>query len=225
MIWMLLFPKTYWPRNTLKEPSVTLTDYLLTIECGLFAWWLFDISSAHVTLQSYFVGIFAALAIAALFGGTVHGFFPVETSLGYRILWPSTMLAVGAAAYCAWGIGAYLLFAAATANWIMLAAGIFLLVYSVTVLFFFRDFSIAIIHYLPAVLFAAAAFAVLAVRQMHWAPALGFLGLVATVIAAFLQARQVAVHPVYFDHNALYHLIQAAALVLVYLSARTIVAA
>jgi hypothetical protein len=209
----------------LNEPSVTLTDYFLTIECGLFAWWLAGISPAENMLQAYFVGIFIALALAALFGGTVHGFFPAETSLGNRILWPCTMLAVGAAAYCAWGIGSTLLLATATANWIMLAAGILLLIYSVVVLFFFRGFGLAILHYLPAVLFATTAFAILTIQQMQWAPAFGFLGLIGTVIAAGLQARRVAIHPIYFDHNALYHLIQAAALVLVYLSARTIIAA
>jgi hypothetical protein len=34
--------------------------------------------------------------------------------------------------------------------------------------------------------------------------------------AAMLQQAKVAVHPVYFDHNAVYHVVQAIALVFLY---------
>jgi hypothetical protein len=37
-----------------------------------------------------------------------------------------------------------------------------------------------------------------------------------------LQQAGVAVHPVYFDHNAVYHLVQAVALVLLYLGFRRV---
>ena len=39
---------------------------------------------------------------------------------------------------------------------------------------------------------------------------------------AVLQQLEVALHPVYFDHNAVYHAVQAAALVVLYLGFRRV---
>src|SRR6266700_3934420 len=41
-------------------------------------------------------------------------------------------------------------------------------------------------------------------------------GLALSMLAALLQQARIAIHPVYFDHNALYHVVQALALVLLY---------
>ncbi len=43
------------------------------------------------------------------------------------------------------------------------------------------------------------------------------------LVAAGVQQLGIALHPVYFDHNALYHLIQAVAVLMLFLSARGIV--
>ncbi len=48
------------------------------------------------------------------------------------------------------------------------------------------------------------------------------LGLALSVGAALLQQLEVALHPVYFDHNAVYHVVQACALVLLYLGFRRV---
>jgi hypothetical protein len=45
-------------------------------------------------------------------------------------------------------------------------------------------------------------------------------GLLLSAIAALLQQAHVALHPVYFDHNAVYHVVQAAALVILYFGFR-----
>jgi len=51
---------------TLLEPAVTLTDFALAIECGLFAVWLNGLRSAR--FQAAFVILFAATGVAALLG-------------------------------------------------------------------------------------------------------------------------------------------------------------
>ena len=38
----------------------------------------------------------------------------------------------------------------------------------------------------------------------------------------FLQQLRVGIHPVYFNHNALYHAIQGIALVMIYMGARAL---
>jgi hypothetical protein len=62
---------------------------------------------------------------------------------------------------------------------------------------------------------AAATFEAMHTRSRGWA--LVALGLTVSAAAALLQQTRVALHPVYFDHNAVYHVVQGAAVVLLYL--------
>jgi len=48
----------------------------------------------------------------------------------------------------------------------------------------------------------------------------GMAGLLLTFIASGAQQAGIDLHPRYFNHNALYHLLQAVAMWLVYVSAR-----
>jgi len=52
---------------------------------------------------------------------------------------------------------------------------------------------------------------------------LGFLGLVLSLVASAIQQSGIALHPVYFNHNALYHVIQVVALFMIFLAARWLV--
>ncbi len=46
------------------------------------------------------------------------------------------------------------------------------------------------------------------------------MGLLLTFVAAYVQQAKIGLNPQYFNHNALYHLIQAVALGMFFLSAR-----
>ena len=73
--------------------------------------------------------------------------------------------------------------------------------------------------YGPAVLF----FLVVAAREVMRARSGWMLitaGIVVSLGAAVIQQARVAIHPVYFDHNAVYHVVQAGAVVLLYLGFR-----
>jgi hypothetical protein len=50
--------------------------------------------------------------------------------------------------------------------------------------------------------------------------AAGIAGVALTFVAAAVQHGRIGLHPRYFNHNALYHLIQAFALLLIFLAAR-----
>src|SRR5215470_18589794 len=93
----------------MTEPDVTLTDYVLFAECAAFAWLIARRPSYLMGLRRWTVLFFVFTALAALFGGTVHGFFPETGSIG-RVLWKFSMLAIGLTALAAWLIGAHLLF-------------------------------------------------------------------------------------------------------------------
>ena len=95
--------------------------------------------------------------------------------------------------------------------------------YAVVILAVNDSFWIAIANYLPAALFLTVALTIMYRATRHQAVAIGVVGLVATIVAAAIQHYQVAVHPVYFNHNALYHVVQGTALIMIFWSARSLV--
>ena len=187
----------------MTEPDVALTDFAIAVECAAFA-----VLCART--RRPLAPMFALTALGAVTGGLVHGFAADEASRAYRILWPATLLAI---------IGASLSLAIAAADlvgvsrglrralWIpAIAAGLF-------VLSGHDDFLIAVAVYVPASLGAAIALAI------RGAP-LGAVGLLLGIGAGALQQRGYTPLPGTLSHNAFYHLIQMAALALVYVGAR-----
>ena len=204
----------------MTEPDVTLTDYGLAAECALFAWLLGRRDASDAGQRARWILFFVAGAVAAAVGGTVHGFFLDPASPGARLLWPLALLAVGGSALAAWAIGARLLLPPAGARGLEGVAVAAWVAYAGAVLGGARTFAIALGAYLPATLFLFVAFAARYRRMRERAFLAGLLGLVGTLVAAAVQHGRVAIHPVYFNHNALYHVIQAGALVLLFAAAR-----
>jgi hypothetical protein len=90
-------------------------------------------------------------------------------------------------------------------------------------LFVGESFLVAIVSYAPAALFLLIAFG-LVYRQCHGPYLLaGVAGLALTFIAAAVQQAGIGLHSHYFDHNAFYHLIQGAALFLIFWAARGLI--
>ena len=204
----------------MNEPDVTLTDYALGLECALFALWLLAYGQADHPLRAWFIIFFVSIGLAAFTGGTVHGYFPNQGTLGHTLLWLTTLIAIGVTALSGWAIGAQLYFSATIAAWVTRGAGIVFGLYCVVVLFSTRDFFVAIVHYLPATIFLLIVYVLVYQRAQETAVLSGLLGLILTFIAAGVQQTQLSFHPVYLSHNALYHVLQAVALFLIYWSAR-----
>ena len=207
------------------EPDVSLTDYGLAVECALFTYLLYRRPSGQGPLRAWFCLFFGATGVAAAAGGTVHGFFPDERTTGSRILWPLTLLAIGVVALAAWGIGARMHFSPPVARGISIAALLAFFLYAAVALLGTQAFAVAVLGYLPAALFLLVVFA-LRYRWTREPPVLaGLVGLVLTFVASGVQQAGVAVHPVYFNHNALYHLIEGVALFMIYCAARQLAGA
>ncbi len=204
----------------ITEPDVTITDYGLALECALFTYLLCRGRNRRPPLRTWFALFFCSVGAAALTGGTVHGFFLDERTLGSRILWPVTLLAIGLAALAAWGIGARIQFSGTVARWFSIAAAAEFAVYGVLVLFVTQEFRIAILNYLPAAFFLLGAFFLAYRRTRARSVLVGLLGLALTFVASAVQQSGLGLHPIYFNHNALYHLIQAAALFMIFQGAR-----
>jgi peptidoglycan/LPS O-acetylase OafA/YrhL len=100
----------------------------------------------------------------------------------------------------------------------------FVAAYAVTfaavVLLVDESFTSIVRFYLPALLLFLLGAAVQAMRGRSRGWGLITAGLLVSIGAALLQQARVAIHPVYFDHNAVYHVVQGIALVFIYLGFR-----
>ena len=204
----------------ITEPDVTLTDYSLAIECALFTYLLHRQDSMQRQLKTWFMLFFMSIGVGALTGGTVHGFFLNEATAGYAVLWPATLLAIGVTALAMWIIGATIHFSTTTARWIAIVAAVGFIGYCVVVLFVTQAFFVVMVNYLPAVSFLLLVFLGLYLKTRARLVLFGVAGLALILVASWVQYSGIALHPIYFNHNAFYHLLQAVALFLVFWSAR-----
>ena len=207
---------------SLTEPAVTLTDYALAIECVAFVLLLMRGDAGDRTLRFWFVVFFASAAAASLLGGTVHGFFPDTANETRQILWKATLLAILVTSLAGWNIGATILFSGRGATVVRGLAIVQLVLLALIVLFVRPEFLMAIVAYVPATLFLL--IALIAAYRSRRLPPLrwGIIGLGLTFVAAAVQRLHLSVHPYYFNHNALYHVIQGVALWMIFLGARSI---
>ena len=206
---------------TLIEPDVALTDFGLAVECALFAGWLHWQALGDSPLRRWLVVLFAALGAGALLGGITHGFLADQQSDGYRIAWAATLISIGVAALASWAIGAHMLFGDEDSRrWMLIAAGWLLGLNVATVLWVSQSFAVAVVFYVPAVAFVLAAFVLTytRVRQPHLLA--GVAGLVLSLAAAVIQQAKVGFPPLGLSHNALYHLVQAVGLLLIFVAGR-----
>ncbi len=209
----------------MTEPDVTLSDYGLAIECALFAYVLYQHGDSQEPLRTWFMLFFGSGGVAAMIGGTVHGFFRDESKRAHAILWRTTLIVIGVGALAGWAIGANILFSPGVARLLSIIAAVEFAVYCLAVLFISQTFMLAVMNYLPATSFLCCALAVAYARSGERELLVGLAGLILTFVAAGVQQGGIALHPVYFNHNVLYHVIQAAALFLIFWSAWWLVGA
>ncbi len=198
------------------ELVVSLTDYLLAAECAIFAWMLLRVDGGGQEIRQFFVAFFVFSALASLTGGTYHGFLSNLSSTQAAVLWMATVVVLGAVAFSVWSIGACLLFAPPTRGRVIKVALVEFLIYSIYVVAIDRHFWVAIANYIPATIFLGMAFLSNYRRHRKVPILIGLFGLGATGMAAAIQRLGVSAHPIYFNHNATYHLVQAIGLFLIF---------
>lgn len=199
----------------MTETDVALSDFVIAVECGAFA--IVYLMHTRSRFRDALIAAFVATAVAAAIGGVVHGFAADETSAAYGVLWPATLLAIVAAA-------AGLAFAASAlldpgprrdrALWVV-AIG-----FVAAALSGFDSFLLAVAAYTPASLFLAYAFGVRYGRTGKRPAALGASGLLLGVAAGGLQQLGYTPWPGAISHNAFYHLLQMAALAMLFIAGR-----
>ncbi len=170
----------------------------------------------HAALVAAF---FCSLSVASLAGGTVHGFCPDEASLRCIILWKITLIATGTMAFAAWHVGAAFLQDKRAARWIKIGAAGQLCLFITVVLFYSQQFLLAALNYLPAAIFLLITFIRGYFKTNESALLFGATSIVLTFVGSFIQIARIPLHPLYFNHNALYHAVQFIALCLLFATA------
>jgi hypothetical protein len=213
----------------MQETAVALTDYALTAENAVLAVLLWRATAAQSRSQTlrpevvrqggWFTLFFAMISLSSALGGTFHGYIGDQTTLFAHVLWRGVMITVGlvalaaaTAAGCMWRESVRRVVAAVA------VAGF--VAYCVVVLFVSQEFRNAILVYLPATVFLLVSFIAGYLRTRASSMLAGTVGMLLTFVAAGIQQSSAGISVAHLDHNALYHALQAVALVLVFVGAR-----
>jgi hypothetical protein len=195
----------------MADADAVLTDWLLAIECAVFAWRCGSASA----LARWSRRLFVATAVATLAAGTVHGF-----ATGARILWIVTMLAAGVVAFAACGAGATLVVSPSVARMIVATAGLDLGVYAVAVVGGADTFRLPLVNCLAACAVLLAGLTDALVRRGERAALAGIAGVGWTVVGARMQQAHVGLPALSLDHNVLFHVVQGVALAFLFIGFR-----
>jgi hypothetical protein len=206
----------------MSEPDVTLTDYGLAVECAVFAVLLRLTPTGRNGLRSAGICFFIFLGLSAATGGTVHGFCPEKRSPECQLLWQFTLQSIGLAAFSTWILGAGVLVTGRAGRWLALAAVPQIALYGTVILLFTQEFWIVFVIYLPAALLLLAGFCRGVWCDGHRFLLVGASGSLLSFVSSFIQFMKVGIDPVYFNHNALAHVVQAVALALIFLGIRSV---
>jgi hypothetical protein len=196
----------------LTEVSTMLTDYLLAAVTAALGFSLWRAARGRAAVSIYALG-FAALAVSAAAGGTYHGFALELSPSALEALWTTTTWTVGIFAFCIVAAAAFAYTRGPARLALVTTAAATLLVY-LAWMSTHDDFRFVIYDTALAMLllFAVALYAYRAGRRgAGWLLA----GIAVSAAAAGVQYLRLSLHPS-FNHNDLYHVVQAAAMYVFY---------
>jgi hypothetical protein len=178
----------------MSEPMTVLTDYALAAVAGFLGFRLLK----HA---EFWALAFLALALAALLGGTWHGFWQND------VLWKATTLSVGVASFGMVAGSALQTTSGIALRILIAAAGAKFVLYSAWMLY--HD------AFIWVVADTASALAIVGALYLWRFNAWMLAGVAVSVLAGLAQASGLRLHE-HFNHNDLYHVIQIGALLAFY---------
>lgn len=195
----------------LSEPATTLTDYALAIEALIFAGCLLPLRQ---TACNFWSGAFVCLAIAAISGGTFHGFILWLDPTLHIWLWRLMLCALSGVSFCL--LAATVVSAVPRSQqfgwWTIATVKAFCFV---GLAIYLANFGLGVADYLSAM--------VLVLILQLWSSPMQSAGWIAAGVllsgfAAGLQQSGWAIGV--FDANGLFHLVQMGAIGLFFQGAR-----
>jgi hypothetical protein len=200
------------------QPDVALTDFALALECAILALRFPRRRVPDFTQRCGFRMLFAAAGATALVGGFFHGYLLDATSRVQNATWLVIFTAAGVASLACWGIAwAALLRGRGRLRDANLVGGVLFLLYLASALAKIQSFvSVLVATSVAGTLLLAAYWS--AYRRRHPFALTGMVGVLLVFVGSLVQRSGFHVHP-RFTADALYHVILAVALFLIYASA------
>jgi hypothetical protein len=207
---------------TIHDPDVVFTDLGLALLAGYLGWRLW-ITKPPATLRRTGGVLMGALAGAAFWGAIFHAFFPDDTATtpGF-IAWMPVALSIVVAAMAMLELSLGILLPRLPPGSRRAIVAAYAIVFAAVVILVDESFASIVRFYVPALLLLLIGAGLEAARSRGTGWTLVTAGLFLSAGAALLQQLEVSVHPDYFDHNAVYHVVQGIALVFLYLGFRRI---
>lgn len=200
-------PQPLRPIVNIHEPATLLTDYLLAALGGGLAWRLHSQTSSENLASRWWIRALLAMSISAFVGGSYHGFAPNFPPALSAVWWKSVLIFVCATGFCMTvTLIREIVLQSRQRAWNGIIIAKFLL--AVAVVISYPKFLIAMVDYgLAMVAWAVAALWLRRAWSGWMLAAVGF-----SAIAGWVQQSRSGIS-IHFNHNDLYHLIQALALI------------
>jgi Family of unknown function (DUF6962) len=200
---------------TIHDPDVVLTDLGLVALGGFLAWRLSRLGPGGSTRAG--VMIMTALSSAALFGAVYHALFTSTATRAGFITWIPVPLSILVVSSTLLSLGLQTALPRLQERARIVIVSVYAAAFGLVVLFVDESYATIVRFYAPVLILflIVAAWQWLRHRAGGWSMLTA--ALLVSIAAAVLQQRRVAIHPVYFDHNALYHVLQGIGLVLLYI--------
>ncbi len=205
------------------EFSVAVTDFILFIESFLFTYFLYKQKTSQILLRRFFILLFLSLSTSSLLGAIFHAFFPQKTAtINGFVVWILIAVSIGITASLVWCINGIILKGNKLLKIILPFAILYLLTFIYVLLYVNYQFKTVIIFYVPPMIIFALISLIQFLKNHLSAWLYLFLGIIISFIAAIIQYLQISLNPVYFNFNSFYHLIQGIALIIIFLSFRSL---
>jgi hypothetical protein len=211
--------------GSIHDPDVALTDLGLALLGGYLGWRLWTAAGRGAMAKQGAV-VMWALASAAFWGAVFHAFFPAgtRTSSGF-LAWVPVVLSILVVAGALLDLGLRVSAPRLPRPGRRAIVATYAAAFASVTLLVDASYSVIVRFYAPVLVLFLVAAGVQAVRSRSAGWTLIAISFAISLVAAALQQARVALHAEYFDHNAVYHVLQGVALVLMYRGFRAVPAA
>lgn len=205
----------------MSAPDVALTDFALAVEAGAMAVLMRRSRAGDRQLRRWWTVLFAAVGVAALAGGVAHGYLEVPRRPAFAVAYDVVVHAVLVATAACWVLGVRA--SCPPGRWRWAAWGAAVVVALVAwgagrPASFAGALAVALTGMAPLLL----AFVLAEVRAPGAGTLHGVVGLLLVLAAAMLWRAEVAIPALRLGPDAVFHVVQAIALVPLFAGARAL---
>jgi hypothetical protein len=202
----------------ITEPTTLLTDYGLGALCLIWGWKLLRVEDRRRLSPALWARAFFATGLAALLGGTVHGFTLIFPEPLIMAMWKGSLYLTGIAGFFMLAAVVLASLPRAISRWVLAVCVLKLGVYLVW-MFNHQDFRFVVYDFGSALLLILGV-QLVAPRRQQAAAGWIALGVLLSFVGAAIQQVGFSLHT-HFNHNDLFHVVEMGAFYLFYRGATT----